>query len=78
MLIISIKNKIKIPKQKIVNPKINFFRPLIGAVIASPLCSFFPGLGSGQAAIIGNMISKTNRKDFLFLLGATNTLFIIK
>jgi len=74
MLIISIKNKIKIPKQEIVKPKINFFRPLIGAVIASPLCSFFPGLGSGQAAIIGNLISKTNRKDFLFLLGATNTL----
>ncbi len=74
MLIISIKNKITIPKQEIIKPKINFFKPLIGAVIASPLCSFFPGLGSGQAAIIGNIISKTNQKDFLFLLGATNTL----
>ncbi|MCK4647340.1 tripartite tricarboxylate transporter permease, partial [Candidatus Pacearchaeota archaeon] len=45
-----------------------------GAIIASPLCSFLPGLGSGQAAIIGNTISRTNKKGFLVLLGATNTL----
>jgi len=74
MLIMSIKNKTKIAKQKITKPKTNLFRPLIGAIIASPLCSFLPGLGSGQAAIIGNTISKTNDKNFLILLGATNTL----
>ena len=75
MLIISIKNKTQIPKQKQsieFRPKIT--RPLLGALIASPLCSFSPGLGSGQAAIVGNMISKTNKKGFLILLGATNTL----
>jgi len=75
MLITSIKNKTKIPKQnitKIKKPKIT--RPLLGALIASPLCSFLPGMGSGQAAVIGNIISKTNRKGFLILLGATNTL----
>ncbi|KKM07543.1 hypothetical protein LCGC14_1732850, partial [marine sediment metagenome] len=44
------------------------------SVIASPICSFLPGLGSGQAAIIGNSISKTNLKGFLVLIGATNTL----
>jgi len=74
MLIMSIKNKIKIPKQKITKPKTKLFLPLIGALIASPLCSFLPGLGSGQAAIIGNSISRTNKKGFLILLGATNTL----
>ena len=67
MLILSIKNKIKIPQQKITKPKINIISPLRGALIASPLCSFLPGLGSGQAAIIGNLISKTNSREFLVL-----------
>jgi len=87
MLIISIRDKISIPKQKISKSKIKLFQPLLGATFASPLCSFLPGLGSGQAAIIGNaffkiLFSKTsqardkdaNRKNFLILLGATNTL----
>jgi len=84
MLIISIKTKFKIKKQKISMPKIKFLKPLTGAIIASPLCSFLPGLGSGQAAIMGNIISKISKKteknsgkekkEFLFLLGATNTL----
>lgn len=74
MLIISIKEKVKIPEQKIEKIKAKLFRPLLGAVIASPLCSFLPGLGSGQAAIIGNQISGTDKRGFLVLLGATNTL----
>jgi len=74
MLITSIKNKIEIPKQEITKPKTKMFKPLLGALVASPLCSFLPGLGSGQAAIIGNIISKTNKKGFLVLVGATNTL----
>lgn len=74
MLILSIKNKTKINKQKITIPKTKITRPLISAIIAAPLCSFLPGLGSGQAAIIGNTISKTDKKGFLILIGATNTL----
>ncbi|MFH1608080.1 MAG: tripartite tricarboxylate transporter permease, partial [archaeon] len=77
MLILSIKNKIKIPQQEISKPHIqkqNLILPLLGSMIASPLCSFLPGLGSGQAAIIGNIISRTGRKGFLVLIGATNTL----
>jgi len=74
MLIMSIKNKTKIPEQKISKPKIKIFKPILGALIASPFCSFLPGLGSGQAAIIGNTIARTNKKSFLILLGATNTL----
>ncbi|OYT36769.1 hypothetical protein B6U91_00460 [Candidatus Pacearchaeota archaeon ex4484_71] len=73
-LLLSIKNKTKIPKQRIVKTKPPIKKPLLGALIASPLCSFLPGLGSGQAAVIGNLISNTNRKGFLVLLGATNTL----
>lgn len=74
-LIISIKSKTKIPEQKITKIKQKIFKPIIGAIIASPICSFLPGLGSGQAAIIGNTIIKNqDKKAFLVLLGATNTL----
>ena len=74
LLIISIKNKIEIPKQEITNPECKMIRPVIGSIIASPLCGFLPGLGSGQAAVLGNAISKTDRKGFLVLIGATNVL----
>jgi len=74
MLLISIKNKIEIPRQIISNEKINLKKPLIGALTISPICSLLPGLGSGQAAVLGNMISKSDKKGFLVLLGATNTL----
>lgn len=78
-ILLSIKNKIQIPKQIITNP--NFketLKPLsqafLGSLISSPVCGFLPGLGSGQAAVIGNQITKTDRKGFLILLGATNIL----
>jgi putative membrane protein len=74
MLIISINNKIQIPPQEITSPKIKMLKPILGSVVASPLCGFLPGLGSGQAAILGNTISRTDRKGFLFLVGATNIL----
>jgi putative membrane protein len=74
MLVMSVKNKIEIPKQKITSSKNKMFRPIIGAILASPLCGFLPGLGSGQAAVLGNSISKTDRKGFLTLIGATNVL----
>lgn len=78
MLVMSIKNKIKIPTQEINQPAIISPKPFAGAflgsLIASPLCSFLPGIGSGQAAIIGSTISNPDKKGFLILLGATNTL----
>ncbi len=74
MLITSIKNKTQIPKQRITKPKKKLLKPILGAAIVAPICSFLPGLGSGQAAILGNTISKTDKKGFLVLLGATNTL----
>jgi putative membrane protein len=85
MIITSIKEKVKIPKQKITFPKIKSSRPLFGSLIASLLCGFLPGLGSGQAAILGTTLTNSkgekvyssnnqNKEDFLFLLGATNIL----
>lgn len=81
MLITSMKTKVKIPKQKIDKDSVKLKKikkPLIsafiGSLIASPISSFLPGLGSGQAAVIGNLISKSDRRGFLILLGSTNTL----
>jgi len=74
LLIQSIKNKTLIPPQKITFTKIKKFRAFLGATIAAPLCSFLPGLGAGQAAIIGSSLLRQSQKEFLILLGATNTL----
>lgn len=79
MIITSIKSKPTIKKQIIKRPHAKLTKPLLASTISSPLCSFLPGLGSGQAAIIGTQImspkkTTTNKEDFLILLGATNTL----
>ena len=74
MLIISIKNKTQISKQEVTKPKIKMLKPILGAMIASPLCGFLPGLGSGQAAVLGSVVSKADNKGFLALIGATNIL----
>ncbi|NCN51750.1 hypothetical protein GW931_01945 [archaeon] len=73
-IILSLKNKTKIPPQEITFPKIKLKKPILGALLSAPFCSFLPGVGSGQAAVIGNVIIKQNRKEFLVLLGIINTL----
>lgn len=73
LLITSIKNKTQIPEQIVSNPK-RKLKPILSSIIASPLCGFLPGLGSGQAAVLGNLFSKTDREGFLTLIGATNIL----
>jgi putative membrane protein len=77
MMLISINQNTQIPKQNIKFEKLNLrkiYKPISAALIASPLCGFLPGLGGGQAAVIGNQISKSDKKDFLILLGAVNIL----
>jgi len=80
-LITSITKKQKLPEQKIkpLNqiklPVKSFFKSILASVIASPLCSFLPGMGSGQAAVIGSEVTgDLDRKEFLVLLGAINTI----
>jgi len=82
-LITSIIKKQKIPKQKIIPlkkikiRKRSLIKSLIASLIASPLVSFLPGLGSGQAAVIGSEVTgDLDRKEFLILLGAINTMVI--
>jgi putative membrane protein len=79
-LIISLKSKTQIPKQKI-SPlrkikltKREFFKSALAVLISSPFCSFLPGIGSGHAATIGSEIIPQDTKGFLFLVGATNTI----
>jgi putative membrane protein len=82
-LIVSLKTKTEIPKQKI-KPlgKIKIQKDVLmksglAAAIAAPLCSFLPGIGSGHAAVIGSEISGDlgrDKRNFLFLIGAINTI----
>jgi putative membrane protein len=79
-IIYSIQANVEPPIQKINKikiSKIKLLKPLITTAIVSPFCSFLPGLGSSQAAIIGSKItSKMSRDQFLILLGSINTLVI--
>ncbi len=79
-LLLSIKKKVQIPVQEIVKlreirmEKREIGRSFLSSFISAPLCSFLPAIGSGQAAVIGStLVDGMNRKEFLFLLGAINT-----
>src|SRR6056297_1938205 len=63
IIIQSIKNKTKIPEQTITKPFLKFKKPILASLCAAPLCSFLPGLGSGQAGLIGNLFTKNNPKE---------------
>lgn len=80
-LITSISKKQKLPEQRISRlkeikiPKSSFFKTIFASIIASPLCSFLPGLGSGQAAVIGSEVAgDLDRKEFLILLGSISAI----
>lgn len=73
-IILSIKNKTKIPPQIITKSKINLFRPTLASILSAPICSFLPAVGSGQSAILGNLLIKQSPKQFLILIGIINTL----
>ncbi len=81
-LIISIKNKTQIPKQKILPlskiklSKKEFLKSSLASFISAPLCSFLPGIGSGHAAVLGSEIFKQNKKEFLFSVGAINVIVL--
>ncbi len=80
LLFNSINEKTVIPTQKITQPKISkkeLSKSLAAGIISSPLCSFLPGLGAAQAAVLGSQITgKISRKGFLVLLGSINTIVI--
>jgi putative membrane protein len=80
-LITSLTKKQVLPKQnilplkKILLPKKKLMKTNLASLISAPLCSFLPGMGSGQAAVIGSqVIEGLGRKEFLYLLGSINIL----
>ena len=84
-LIVSLKTKVQIPKQEIMKLKEiklsrkDFFMSTISGAFAAAVCSFFPGIGSGHAAVIGSELNgsiKENQKSFLFLVGMINTIMM--
>jgi putative membrane protein len=80
-LIIAIKQKTKIPEQRITSlrniklSKDSISRATLASIIASPFTAFLPGLGASQAALIGrSFLNIKDQREFLFLLGAINTI----
>ena len=82
-LITSITKKQTLPIQQISKLKqiIQDLKPpsliksILASLIASPICSFLPSLGSNQASTIGSyVIGELDRKEFLILIGIVNTL----
>src|SRR3989344_5133122 len=77
-LIYAIGAKTIVPKQIIEKIKISkkdLIKPTLATTIVSPLSSFFPGLGSSEAAIIGSsLLGKLSMEQFLILLGSISTL----
>jgi len=80
-LIISIKQKTKIPIQrttKLINIRLSkksIVKTSLASIIAAPFTAFLPGLGASQAALIGKQfLNIEDQREFLFLLGAINTI----
>jgi putative membrane protein len=77
-LFFSIKQKTKIEKQateKKAEIEIKKERKsLLSSALFSPLSLFLPAISSGQIAIISNQFAKTDRKQFLFMLGVITML----
>ena len=80
-LLISLKDKIKIPKQKITEANVSnkeISKALSGGVVASSLSGFLPGLGAAQAAIIASsLLKKISTEGFLVLVGSINTMVMM-
>jgi len=80
-LITSMLKKNSIPSQMISKIKTNSQKvksALKSSILAGGLCSFLPGLGPAQAAIIGSQISKKLEDDgFLILIGGLNTINMV-
>jgi len=82
-LLISINKNTQIPPQKITPlkkiklSKKSITKSSLASIIASPFTAFLPGLGASQAALIGKEVlgdKSLNQREFLFLLGAINTI----
>ena len=80
-LLISLSQKVKIPKQIISDLKIKkktIAQAVGSSFVAGGLCSFLPGLGPAQAAILGSQLTKKMESEgFLILVGGLNTINMV-
>ncbi len=79
-ILISLKDKVKIPKQKITHPKVfskQTLKALTSGTIVGTFATMMPGLGPAQAAIIGSQLTKLKDRGFLILVGALDTLGMV-
>lgn len=84
-LIVSMKSKTNIPPQKIKKlsevkiGRKDFWISIFSGGFACAICSFFPGIGSGHAAVLGSELSgnaRENPRSFLFLVGMISTVMM--
>ncbi|MFH1972815.1 MAG: tripartite tricarboxylate transporter permease [archaeon] len=78
MLLVSLNAKVVIPKQ--VFGQINSegkFKAIGSAFVVGWICSFMPGMGPAQAAIIGSQFVKLTEKGFLILVGGLSTVNMV-
>ncbi|MAG08596.1 hypothetical protein CMO89_03920 [Candidatus Woesearchaeota archaeon] len=78
ILLISLSNKVDIPKQRVTEmikvSKLNKIKAIGAAVFSGSLTALFPGLGAAQAAIIAMaIVGKIGTYSFLILIGGINT-----
>jgi len=78
MLIVSLSNRVVIPKQRITETiklsKLDNARALAAGTFSGSFVSFFPGLGPAQAAILGSqLMGSLGTYTFLILIGSINT-----
>jgi len=81
MLLLSVKDKVMIPKQEVTSIGLETktgVKALVSSVFAGGICSFMPGLGPAQAAILGSQFTKDlGDKGFLVLIGGLNTVNMV-
>ena len=81
MLLLSIKDNVKIPEQKTKDIELDAktgAKALISSVVAGCVCSFMPGLGPSEAAIISSQFTRNlGDKGFLVLVGGLNTVNMV-
>ncbi len=78
LLLISLKDKTKIPTQdlakKLETGKAVIIKATVGATVGGFFASFLPGLGSSQTAVIvQQFLKKIGDKGFLVMIGGINT-----
>jgi len=78
MLLISLNDKVQIPKQEFgyIDTK-GKFKAIGSAFVTGWICSFMPGMGPAQAAIIGSQFVKLTEKGFMILVGGLSTVNMV-